>query len=56
VEIKGTIAMYEIESLKIDGVEIHDLKKALKRANKDMNKLLRKKAKSGELGDLNMGM
>lgn len=49
VKLKGDIAMFKIDSIEVDGVELKDLSKAVKKANKDLTKKLRKRVKSGEI-------
>lgn len=56
VKLKGDIAMYRIESIEVNGVEIKDLHKAVKKANKDLSKKLRKKFKSGDIDMGDMGL
>lgn len=56
VKLKGDIAMYKIDSIEIDGVEVKELSKAVKKASKDLNKKLRKRFKSGELDMGDMGI
>lgn len=56
VGLKGAIAMYELDTIEINGVDVtSQVKKAIKKANKDMNKKLRKKFKSGEIDMSAMG-
>ena len=56
VKLKGDVAMYRIESIEVNGVEIKDLNKAVKKANKELTKKLRKKFKSGDIDMGDMGL
>lgn len=56
VYLKGSIAMYTIDKIEINGEEVKNLNKAVKKANKDLNKILRKKFKNGEVDMAGMGM
>ncbi|PIR43698.1 hypothetical protein COV24_01420 [candidate division WWE3 bacterium CG10_big_fil_rev_8_21_14_0_10_32_10] len=52
LKLKGSIAMYEVASIEVNGEEVKMFSKALKKANKQMMKEIQKKAKTGELGDM----
>lgn len=56
VVLKGSIAMYEVDYIEIDGEKVELFSRAMKRANKEMAKELQKRVKNGQISMSELGM